>query len=343
MPYRIIRGDISNLDEYVDAIVSPAHPNHEKRGQGTEQAIHAKAGPALMAARTAKGAIVPGEAVVTTAFSLNAKLVIHTLIPYWNGGNHNERDLLRRCYDRSLEIARNHDCRSIAFPLLGTGNLGFPRNLGILTAIHSFLDFCSTNDMDILLVLFDQESFEECLKYQPYIEEKISSGDVQTLSYQEYTRNNVYISPEERHQIILASRALLTAREDAINNIFTQTKEESIAPTLVALMEWMTAQTGLSASNICEEKGYLQRQHYSNNIYKKSNAKPQKRTVLSYAVAFELNIKQTTELLQRAGYVFPGNNEFDQIVAKWISNSVYDIQAINTELEKNGQKILGCR
>jgi len=342
MPYKIIRDDLANLKERVDAIVSPAHPNHTKKGQGVEQALHEKAGIGLLAARTARGELQEGDVVATGAFGLNTEWVIHTRIAPWINGGDAEK-LLRQSYDNSLNLALQLNCKSIAFPLLGTGNLGYPREIALRVAIHAFFDFCSTHIMDIFLVVFDHDSLEEVRKYQSYIEERISDADALQRHLSEYTRDGIYIPPQEGHQIILDSRSMQTAREDKINALLKETECCGFSKTLEALMEWMSADIGRSHSWICEEKGNLQRQHYDNNIYGKPNARCKKQTVLGYAVALELNVKQTTELLNRAGYVFSEDDASDRIIAKFLSEGSYTIKTINQELENNGQKKIGKR
>ena len=125
MPFEIVRNDLTNMR--VDAIVNTANPR-PVIGLGTDSMIHEKAGPQLLAARQTIGHIVCGSAAITPAFRLPAKYVIHTVGPVWDGGSYGEENLLRSCYDRSLKLALEHGCQSIAFPLISTGNYGFPKD-----------------------------------------------------------------------------------------------------------------------------------------------------------------------------------------------------------------------
>ena len=111
MPFEIVRNGITHMQ--ADAIVNTANPQ-PVIGAGTDGMIHAAAGPRLLKERKKIGAIDVGCAAVTSAYGLQAKYIIHTVGPVWQGGNQGEEALLRQCYDRALTIAANKKCRSIA-------------------------------------------------------------------------------------------------------------------------------------------------------------------------------------------------------------------------------------
>ena len=106
MPFEIVRNDITNM--HVDAIVNTANP-WPVIGLGTDSMIHEKAGPDLLQARKKIGIIDIGSAAITPAFDLQAKYVIHTVGPAWDGGDDDEEALLRQCYDNSLKLAVEYD------------------------------------------------------------------------------------------------------------------------------------------------------------------------------------------------------------------------------------------
>ena len=161
MKLKIIKDDITKIN--VDAIVNAANSSL-LGGGGVDGAIHRKGGPTILEEckkiRAKQGSCHTGNAVITTAGLLNAKYVIHTVGPVWNGGNKNEKELLTNCYKNSLQLAVNNNCKSIAFPLISSGVYRYPKKEALEVAINAINDFISKNPMEVFLVLFDDETYE---------------------------------------------------------------------------------------------------------------------------------------------------------------------------------------
>ena len=156
MPFKIIRNDITKVR--ASAIVNTANPR-PVIGSGTDSAIYEAAGrERLLEARNKIGPIEPGKAAITPGFGLPAAYIIHTVGPLWEGGVSQEQEILADCYRSSLALAVRYRCRSIAFPLISTGNYGFPKDLALQTAIGVFTEFLADHEMEILLVVFDKTS-----------------------------------------------------------------------------------------------------------------------------------------------------------------------------------------
>jgi O-acetyl-ADP-ribose deacetylase (regulator of RNase III) len=154
---RIIMGDITI--QRVDAIVNAANRTL-LGGGGVDGAIHRAAGPGLLEACRRLNGCETGEARITPGFQLPARHVIHTVGPVWRGGTHNEPELLRQCYLKSLELAAAHQLRTIAFPNISTGVYGFPKQLAaeIATgAVKSWLKQPGTLE-EVIFVVFDHEN-----------------------------------------------------------------------------------------------------------------------------------------------------------------------------------------
>jgi len=134
----IIEGDITTLD--VDAVVNAANTSL-KGGGGVDGAIHRAAGPALLEACRDIGGCPTGEARITRGYELPAKWVIHTVGPVWHGGSSGEEGLLESAYRSSLELARQHDVDTIAFPGISTGVYGFPKERAAQIALRAMKDF----------------------------------------------------------------------------------------------------------------------------------------------------------------------------------------------------------
>ena len=153
----IVLADITT--QHVDAIVNAAN-SALAGGGGVDGAIHRAAGPELVTASLALAPCASGDAVLTAAFGLPARVVIHAVGPIWQGGGHGEPELLRRAYERSFELARDHGgIRSIAFPAISTGVYRFPKPLAARIA----LDVMRAHEAEldrIVACLFDREAVE---------------------------------------------------------------------------------------------------------------------------------------------------------------------------------------
>jgi len=136
----LLEGDVT-LQE-VDAIVNAAN-SHLAGGGGVDGAIHRRGGPSIMAETDQKypEGCPTGSAVISGAGNLPATYVIHAVGPVWRGGNRGEADLLAGAYRRCLELAVEHQCRSVAFPSLSTGAYGYPIDQAARVAIATALDF----------------------------------------------------------------------------------------------------------------------------------------------------------------------------------------------------------
>ncbi|MFB2539512.1 MULTISPECIES: O-acetyl-ADP-ribose deacetylase [unclassified Acinetobacter] len=174
MKLSVIQGDIT--EQYVDIIVNAANSSL-LGGGGVDGAIHRKGGRQILEEcrkiRAKEGSCATGQAVITTAGNLPAKYVIHTVGSVWNGGNHQEKELLASCYTESLKLAVQYQATSIAFPNISTGIYRFPKDLACEIAIQTVTEFMQNQSVgelkEIIFVCFDNENFK---LYQDKIDQK---------------------------------------------------------------------------------------------------------------------------------------------------------------------------
>ena len=354
MPFQIIRNDITKVK--ADAIVNTANPK-PRIGRGTDSAIYAAAGEELLLdARKKIGDIGPGQAVSTDAFALSAKYIIHTVGPSWIDGSHGEREVLRSCYEESLMLAARLKCKSIAFPMIATGVYGFPKDEALSIALSSIGKFLLTHEMKVTLVVFDRKALELSEQLVGGIEQYIDEHAAELLRKAEY--GGEYAPDIYRRRMAQLERAeeLYDLRESDANEV----ADEAICP-----ITGLPDVAGKSLDDILGGAGETFQQRLFQliderglddvTVYKKANIdrkvfsrirckadyKPKKKTAVAFAIALELDLPTTLDLLSRAGMAFSPSDGFDLIVSYFITNKNYDIYEINAALFKYGQPVLG--
>lgn len=342
MPFEIVRNDITNMR--VDAIVNTANPR-PVIGLGVDSMIHEKAGHRLLSARQKIGSIDIGCAAITPAFDLYAKYVIHTVGPVWDGGSFGEENLLRRCYDNSLKLALEHGCQSVAFPLISTGNYGFPKDKALQIAISAFSSFLLEHEMQIYLVVFDRKAF----KLSEKLFQRVASYIDQ--HYVDNCQMAVYGTPEENRRRIhrrrdmdicesavlresLPCAPMAASKAMSLEEMLKQA-DAGFTETLLKIID----KTGKKDSEIYK-RANLSKQHFS-KIRNNPNYKPTKPTAIALALALELDLEATKDLIGRAGYALTNSSKFDLIIRYFIEQGNYNVVEINIALYEFDQSLLG--
>ena len=177
MPFLMIRNDIAKVT--ADAIVNPANRNL-LQGSGTSRAIYQAAGEQeLTAACEAIGRCDLGRAVCTPVFGLPAKYVFHAVCPAWQGGGFGEAEQLASAYHSALKLAAKYHCESVAFPLLSSGNYGYPKEQAFRIAVDTITQYVMEHDLTVYLVLYDRGSLAVSRKLFTSVEEYIDDHYVQ--------------------------------------------------------------------------------------------------------------------------------------------------------------------
>ena len=336
MPLEFVRNDITKMK--VDAIVNAAN-NRLANGGGVCGAIHKAAGPGLLAECLSLGGCQTGEAKITGAYQLPCKYVIHTVGPVWQGGNHGERELLISCYRQSLLLAKEHHCTSIAFPLISSGIYGYPKDQALRVATDTIRDFLIENDdtdMLVNIVLFDKDSFRLSGKLYAGIAEYIDDHYVD--EHADFRRREAY----EFNAPTFQSAACF---EDAVCAPMASISLEDV----IGMMDESFTQMVLRKIDEkgmkdpeCYKRANLDRKLFS-KLRNDVHYKPKKHTALALAIALELSLDETQELLMKAGYALSHSDKGDLIVEFFIKKKQYDIFAINEALYSFDQTLLGGR
>ena len=348
MPLEIVRNDITKMD--VDAIVNAANRSL-LGGGGVDGAIHRAAGPQLVAECRTLGGCETGEAKLTKGYRLPARYVIHTVGPIWHGGTHGERELLAACYRNSLNLALEHGCDTVAFPLISAGAYGYPKDEAMSVAVETIARFLFEHDMLVYLVVFGREEFFTGRKL---------FRDVQTYV------DDVYVDTHIKRNVERSREALWLRDEDAalrydqaLASPFDGADSIDSAPKAshsIATPDWKAifkrTDEGFSEAllRLIDERGMTDAQCYKRaNVDRKlfskirSNPayKPSKPTVFAFAVALELSLPETEKLLKKAGFALSHSSRFDIILEYFIQRRYFDVFEINEVLFQFDMPLLG--
>lgn len=336
MPFEIIRQDITRM--HTDAIVNAAN-SALSPGGGVCGAIFRAAGLLKLTGACMKlGSCETGSAVITPGFNLPAKYVIHAVGPKWKGGQRGEEALLAGAYLSSLRLAQEHECQSIAFPLISSGIYGYPKDQALAVAVGAIRTFLEHNDMQVYLVLFDRDSLTAG-----------QSRFSQLRSFIDDRYVDAHYIPRERSEARFAMPMAESLEESAYM--------PSAAPVMAApkrslsdLLNRMDETFSRMLLRLIDEKGMTDVEVYKRaNLDRKLFSKlrkdgynPSKPTVLALAIALELNLDQTKDFLARAGFALSPSSKFDVIIEYYITNGIYDIYEINEALFAFDQRLLSA-
>lgn len=354
MPLTIIEGDIAEFS--ADALVNAAN-SRLLAGGGVSGALFERAGHLeLQAACDAIGYCAPGQAVITPAFNLNAKHVIHTVGPMYHDGKQGEEEILRACYTNTLKLAAGHGLQSVAFPLIASGIYGYPRDAALLvatTAIRAFLNQ-QEEEMDVSLVLYDRRDLRLNrnlqLKIERFMRHKQFGEADQMRREHELRRHRGMLEQsrmsdaffnevtEEEEQFTSAPSlrdSVMEAAPRSLEELIGQ-MDESFADSLLRIID----SKGMTDPEVYK-RANLDRRHFA-KIRNIKGYTPTKQTILALAIALKLSLPETRQLLAKAGYALSGSQRGDVIIAYFIEHRQYSIDSINAVLFSYDQALLGA-
>lgn len=371
MPFKIVRNDITKMN--VDVIVNTAN-EAPQYSDGVDKAVYHAAGvKELLAERKKIGWMKEGEVAITPGFKLPAKYIIHAVSPCYIDGTFGEEQLLRGCYSKSLQLAFEKKCETIAFPLISTGCFGYPKEEGMRIALDEINAFLMSHDMLVYLVVFDTVSTKLGLNLYPNLEAYIDHNYVCEKREEEY--GNRYFGSvvkgavgydaykQERERVEKALKVPLEIDEccmsmefvcsapsksinvndmdvDSYEDFYEENESalkermKHLADTFQQYLLYLIETKGLTPAEVYK-RAIITKQLFS-KIKVNPNYHPDKVTAMRLCVGAKLNIDETKDLLSRAGYALSPCDKRDIIFSFFIENNVHDMIEIDIALEEHG-------
>lgn len=323
MSFKILRNNITKVP--ADAIVNTANPMPAV-GRGTDTAVYEAAGwEKLLAARKEIGVIERGQSAWTPAFNLKkhgVKYIIHTIGVFYQDGNHGEKEILRSCYKTALKTAVELNCKSVAIPLLATGNYRFPKDLALQIAVDEISRFLLEHEVDVLLVVYDKESYKISEKLFDDVEDflfdnldgyDLKAAGAVNLEPVHYAEKE--ITPIDVDAFIRSSKDKLNFQ----NNLLQLIADRKLDNVTVY------------------KKACIDKKFFSKIISNKDYV-PKKHTVMALGLALELPLEEYESFLASAGYAFMPSSKFDLIIKYCVMNQIYNLINVDVILDDHGEE-----
>ena len=300
MPFLMVRGDIAKMQ--TDAVVTPA------AGAGQPHKIR----------------LALCRAIMRKSFGSSAPSIIYVIVPAWTDDRNKREQLLEKAYRSALRLAVKNDLRSIAFPLLSSGNTRFAQEEAFRIARSVITAVARREELSVYLVLQDHDPF--------IISHELSMALTSYIAVHE---------PKQRQMSSAVSR---------LSEFVLEADEASLDESLEDLLSCRQETFSQKLLSLIDQKDYrdaevyhranLDRRHFA-KIRSNPAYAPKKNTVLALCIALRLDLQESEDLLRRAGYAFSPCSHADLIVRYFIEHGRYDIFDINEALFYHDLPLLG--
>lgn len=333
MPMVVVRNDITKIE--ADAIVNPANKRLE-HGNGTSDAIFRKAGAEkLQKACEAIGTCEPGCAVATDGFNLPCKYIIHAVGPLYVDGGRGEEALLRSAYLSAMVLAGEKGCKSIAFPLLSSGNMKYPKEDAMRVALTVISEYVIQHDLLVYLVVYDSASFELSKKLFAQVrnhidEEYIARNPEKHLDENDYITHDDMWSwqyensaerehPDDEYWERVMAKRLAAPREDFQQMLLRLIDAHGVKPSDAY------GNAGIDRREFSRVMNYEQR--------------PDRQFVAKFILYFGMGLDEAEAFLAKAGLGMSDADDFDIILRVFIENRISEIYTFQDALAQRGIKL----
>jgi hypothetical protein len=294
-----------------------------------------------------------GEVAFTSSKALACDVVIFVSVPKWQGGLDAERIILRESYLQALSLADELCCSSVALPLIGTDGYGYPKGEIYDLAVKAISEFLKNDEMEVYLCINDKSDYE--FNQAVYEDLRAIIDDEVPVAIQACSLNDFYdlALGEEESEESLEVQPFVMQEVDGSFFDALKRKREDISQKNKSLVEYVleldkSFQEKLFAlidaremTDVeCYKKANVDRRTFS-KIKSNANYQPSKQTAVAFAIALQLDLNCTQELLATAGYTLSQSKVFDKIIRYFIHKENYNVFEINQALFEFDQPLLG--
>ena len=338
-----------------DAIVNTANTK-PIIGSGCDYAVYKAAGKRRLSEYREKniGEVPEGDVFLTPGFRLPAHYIIHAVSPHYIDGVHGEEEKLRDCYRKSLSLAWEQQCRSIAFPVISTGSFGYPKEEGIRIAADEIQAFLQNHEMLIYLVVFDAQSARYGKRFDKDLQAYIDENYVGAKHHEEYSIQTMALrrdlddesfSPYENDLYEDDLYEEDSDEDSEEENEFTELHESKLEERMKHLSDsfseyllYLIEEKGMTNADVYK-RALVDKKTFS-KIKNHADYHPQKMTAMCLCMGAKLNLDETRDLLTRAGYALRPCDKTDIIFSYFIENQIYDMIELDIQLEEHGLSCL---
>ena len=332
MPLHLIRADLTHFP--CDAVVISS--DESLRGGSMMGAATSAVSLTFLDMLRRIGTLPAGSARYLKGVQFQCRHTIITAAPIWRGGDHHEMETLAACYQNSLALARKLHCRRVAVGLIDSHAYGIPQDIALDTAINAIEAFLEQSDLEVYLTSFDLKAYAESAEREKRLDAFVRERYAVVPSGFSAGFGAVSGMAARRESIQAEANAQMCYEKAPGLESALKMLDESFTEMLLRKID----ERGMTDAE-CYKRANIDRRRFS-KIRSDKQYHPKKATAIAFAIALELNLSETEELLRKAGYSLSHSSKFDIIIEFFIREGNYNVFDINEALYQYDQKLLGA-